>query len=129
MLSAKLRDSILRLLQSLEKKKILPDSVYQRIKENSLAGKINFIILFSAVPMLLLISGLFLFLYFQLSRQIDATLVQKMIAARNAYNYYERTTLVYGKMLAENPFVKKELISETINVGPILRVANQVAHL
>lgn len=127
MSSADLRASVLRLLQSLEKKKILPDSVYQRIKENSLAGKINFIILFSAVPMLLLISALFLFLYFQLSRQIDATLVQKMIAARNAYNYYERTTLVYGKMLAENPFIKKELISETINVGPILRVANQVA--
>lgn len=123
----KFRSFVLRVLTNLERRKILPESVYQRIKGNSLAGKINFIILFSAVPMLLLISGLFLFLYFQLSRQIDATLVQKMIAARNAYNYYERTTLVYGKMLAENPYIKKELIAETINVGPILRVANQVA--
>ncbi|MFZ5629567.1 MAG: SpoIIE family protein phosphatase [Spirochaetota bacterium] len=127
MLSKFISGKMLPYLQSLQEKKILPESVYRRIRENSLAGKINFIILSSAVPMLMLISALFLFLYFQLSRQVDATLVQKMIGARNAYNYYERTTLVYAKMLAENPYIKKELIAETVNVGPILRVANQVA--
>lgn len=127
MLSNFLNTKILPFLQSLQEKKILPESVYRRIRENSLAGKINFIILSSAVPMLMLVSALFLFLYFQLSRQVDATLIQKMIGARNAYNYYERTTLVFAKMLAENPYIKKELIAETVNVGPILRVANQVA--
>lgn len=39
MLSIRLRDSALRLLQSLEKKKILPDSVYQRIEEEFARGK------------------------------------------------------------------------------------------
>ncbi|HNJ67163.1 MAG TPA: cache domain-containing protein, partial [Turneriella sp.] len=127
MLSKFISEKVFPYLQSLQEKRILPESVYRRIRENSLAGKINFIILSSAVPMLMLISALFLFLYFQLSRQVDATLVQKMIGARNAYNYYERTTLVYAKMLAENPYIKKELIAESVNVGPILRVANQVA--
>jgi HAMP domain-containing protein len=127
MLSKFFSEKVLPYLHSLQERKILPESIYRRIRENSLAGKINFIILSSAVPMLMLISALFLFLYFQLSRQVDATLVQKMIGARNAYNYYERTTLVYAKMLAENPYIKKELIAETINVGPILRVTNQVA--
>ncbi|MFO1469644.1 MAG: hypothetical protein U1F27_01230 [Turneriella sp.] len=56
--------------------------------------------------MLLLISALFLFLYFN-SRQIDATLVQKMIAARNAYNYYERTTSSMARCSQKIPSLRK----------------------
>ncbi len=123
----RIKQVIVRFVSYWEKRKILPDRVYNRIKQNSLTGKINFIILVLAVPMLVLISGLFLFLYLQVSRQIDETLIQKMIAARNAYNYYERTTLIYGKMLADNPTIKKELIAETINAGPVLRVAQQLS--
>jgi HAMP domain-containing protein len=113
-------------IQSLASKKLVPAGIYARIKNYSLTGKINFIVLAAAVPMFLLLSLLFLFLYIQLKGQLDATLIQKKIATRNAFNYYERTTLVYAKMLAENPYVKKELLAETINVGPILRVCNQV---
>jgi HAMP domain-containing protein len=115
-----------RALQYLEKRKLIPETIYRRVKNYSLAGKINFIIVAATVPMLLLLALLFLFLYIQLKSQLDLTLVQKMIATRNAYNYYERTTLVYAKMLAENPYIKKELLVEAINVGPILRVCNQV---
>jgi len=113
-------------MRFIEERKLIPQSIYARVRKYPLAGKINFVILAATLPMLLLLSMLFLFLYIQLKGQLDATLVQKMIATKNAYNYYERTTLVYAKMLAENPYIKKELLAETINVGPILRVANQV---
>lgn len=49
-----------------------------------------------------------------------------MISAKNAYNFYERTTLVYARILSENMYIKKELLADTINVGPILRVCRQV---
>lgn len=121
-----LRDKAAAWLRYLEKRRIIPERIYRRVKNFTLTGKINFIILSATMPMLLLLALLFIFLYIQLKSQLDQTLIQKMIATRNAYNYYERTTLVYAKMLAENPYIKKELLVEAINVGPILRVCNQV---
>lgn len=123
---ARIQESVWSAVQTLASKQLVPAGIYERIKNYTLTGKINFIVLAAAVPMFLLLSLLFLFLYIQLKGQLDATLIQKKIATKNAFNYYERTTLVYAKMLAENPYVKKELLAETINVGPILRVCNQV---
>ncbi len=122
----KIQNALVPAIQNLASRRLVPAGTYARIKNYSLTGKINFIVLAAAVPMFLLLSLLFLFLYVQLKGQLDATLIQKKIATKNAFNYYERTTLVYAKMLAENPYVKKELLAETINVGPILRVCNQV---
>jgi HAMP domain-containing protein len=115
-----------RAIRYLENKRLVPKSLYVRIKNYSLSGKINFIILAATLPMISLLAMLFLFLYIQLKGQLDLTLIEKMVATKNAYNFYERATLVYAKMLAENPYIKKELLVEAINVGPILRVCNQV---
>ncbi|MBX3723177.1 MAG: SpoIIE family protein phosphatase [Turneriella sp.] len=115
-----------RILRSLDERVHVPDWMRKRIEKYSVASKINFIILTAVLPMLFILSMIFLVLFFQISNQIESTLVQKMISAKNSYNFYERTTLVYARILAENMQIKKELLADTINVGPILRVCRQV---
>lgn len=115
-----------RILRRLDERVSVPDWMRRRIEKYSVASKINFIILTAVLPMLFILSMIFLVLFFQISNQIESTLVQKMISAKNSYNFYERTTLVYARILAENMQIKKELLADTINVGPILRVARQV---
>ncbi len=115
-----------RLLRKLDDRVHVPDWMRRRIEKYSVASKINFIILTAVLPMLFILSMIFLVLFFQISNQIESTLVQKMISAKNSYNFYERTTLVYARILAENMQIKKELLADTINVGPILRVCRQV---
>lgn len=117
---------VLRLLQRIDESITVPGWIKRRIEKYSVASKINFIILTAVLPMLFVLSMIFLLLFFQISNQIEATLVQKMISAKNAYNFYERTTLVYARILSENMYIKKELLADTINVGPILRVCRQV---
>lgn len=117
---------VLRALRRLDENITVPGWIKRRIEKYSVASKINFIILTAVLPMLFVLSMIFLLLFFQISNQIEATLVQKMISAKNAYNFYERTTLVYARILAENMYIKKELLADTINVGPILRVCRQV---
>lgn len=115
-----------RILRKLDERVHVPDWMRRRIEKYSVASKINFIILTAVLPMLFILSMIFLVLFFQISNQIESTLVQKMISAKNSYNFYERTTLVYARILAENMSIKKELLADTINVGPILRVCRQV---
>lgn len=116
----------LRLLHRIDERVTVPGWIKRRIEKYSVASKINFIILTAVLPMLFVLSMIFLLLFFQISNQIEATLVQKMVSAKNAYNFYERTTLVYARILSENMYIKKELLADTINVGPILRVCRQV---
>ncbi|AFM11587.1 SpoIIE family protein phosphatase [Turneriella parva] len=116
----------IRLLQLLDERVSVPGWIKRRIEKYSVASKINFIILTAVLPMLFVLSMIFLLLFFQISNQIEATLVQKMVSTKNAYNFYERTTLVYARILSENMYIKKELLADTINVGPILRVCRQV---
>jgi HAMP domain-containing protein len=115
-----------RILRKIDESVGVPDWMRRRIEKYSVASKINFIILTAVLPMLFILSMIFLVLFFQISNQIESTLVQKMISAKNSYNFYERTTLVYARILAENMQIKKELLADTINVGPILRVCRQV---
>jgi len=117
---------VFRILRRLDERVHVPDWMRRRIERYSVASKINFIILAAVLPMLFILSMIFLVLFFQISNQIESTLVQKMISAKNSYNFYERTTLVYARILAENMQIKKELLADTINVGPILRVCRQV---
>ncbi len=117
---------VIRVLRRVDASITVPGWIKRRIEKYSVASKINFIILTAVLPMLFVLSMIFLLLFFQISNQIEATLVQKMISAKNAYNFYERTTLVYARILAENMYIKKELLADTINVGPILRVCRQV---
>lgn len=125
-LKASLGKTLDRAIRYLENKRLVPKSIYSRIKNYSLSGKINFIIWISTGPLLSLVVLLFLFLHLQLQGQLDLKLIEKMVATRNAYNFYEHATLVYARMLAENPYIKKELLVEAVNVGPILRVCTQV---
>lgn len=119
------RASLARLFQLLDERIHLPQFIRQRIEKYSVASKINFIILVAVLPMLFILSVIFLVLFFQISGQIESTLVQKMIAAKNAYNFYERSTRVYAQMLSENVEVKKELLADSVNVGPLLRICRQ----
>ncbi|MFZ5629206.1 MAG: SpoIIE family protein phosphatase [Spirochaetota bacterium] len=114
-----------RLLALLDERIRTPQFIRKRIEKYSVASKINFIILVAVLPMLFILSLIFLVLFFQISGQIESTLLQKMVAAKNAYNFYERSTLVYAQMLSENAAIKKELLADTVNVGPILRICRQ----
>ncbi|HNJ66817.1 MAG TPA: stage II sporulation protein E, partial [Turneriella sp.] len=114
-----------RLLALLDERIRTPQFIRKRIEKYSVASKINFIILVAVLPMLFILSVIFLVLFFQISGQIESTLLQKMVAAKNAYNFYERSTLVYAQMLSENAAIKKELLADTVNVGPILRICRQ----
>ena len=125
-MSADTTSRLTRILRKLDERVSVPDWMRKRIEKYSVASKINFIILTAVLPMLFILSMIFLVLFFQISNQIESTLVQKMISAKNSYNFYERTTLVYARILAENMQIKKELLADTINVGPILRVCRQV---
>lgn len=125
-MSSERRSFALRLLARIDERFKVPQFIRRRIEKYSVASKINFIILTAVLPMLFILSMIFLLLFFQISNQIESTLVQKMISAKNSFNFYERTTLVYARMLAENMYIKKELLADTINVGPILRVCRQV---
>ncbi len=119
------RTGVSRLLALLDERIRTPHFIRKRIEKYSVASKINFIILVAVLPMLFILSVIFLVLFFQISGQIESTLLQKMIAAKNAYNFYERSTRVYAQMLSENAAIKKELLADTINVGPILRICRQ----
>ena len=121
----KQRTTLTRLLALLDERIRTPQFIRKRIEKYSVASKINFIILVAVLPMLFILSVIFLVLFFQISGQIESTLLQKMVAAKNAYNFYERSTLIYAQMLSENAAIKKELLADTVNVGPILRICRQ----
>lgn len=113
-------------LEELARLRIVPDSIYRRLRDANLVNKLNAIILVSAGPIIIILLIIFVLLYFQISSQIDQDMRQKMISVQKTFNYFERQTRVYAKMLAENPYIKKELLADTINSGPILRVCQQV---
>lgn len=121
----KQRTRMAGLLALLDERIRLPKFMRGRIEKYSVAAKINFIILVAVLPMLSILSVIFLVLFLQISGQIESTLLQKMVAAKNAYNFYERNTLIYAQMLSENAAIKKELLADSVNVGPILRICEQ----
>ena len=116
-MSSERRSLALRLLARIDERFKVPQFIRRRIEKYSVASKINFIILTAVLPMLFILSMIFLLLFFQISNQIESTLVQKMISAKNSFNFYERTTLVYARMLAENMYIKKELLAEYPFIG------------
>lgn len=62
---------MLRLLQRIDESITVPGWIKRRIEKYSVASKINFIILTAVLPMLFVLSMIFLLLFFQISNQIE----------------------------------------------------------
>jgi hypothetical protein len=121
--SSTLIKSILHTIADL---KILPASINIILRELSMAGKINTIILISTLPIFILLLIAFGMFAYQQNKQINAEMSESATAAGNVFHYYEAQTVMYANTFANNAVVQSQLISETPNSGPIVRAGDTI---
>lgn len=114
------------ILHTIADLKILPESINTILRELSMAGKINTIILISALPIFILLLIAFGMFAYQQNKQINAEMSESVTAAGNVFHYYEAQTVMYANTFANNAVVQSQLISETPNSGPIVRAGDTI---
>lgn len=104
----------------------LPRSWQHKIRNLPLSGKINLIISTSTIPLFILLVIGFVFSISQMATQMNASLEESMVAAKNGFAFYRKQTREYARTLASNSVIQKQMLAKTINSGPLKKVSDSL---